>query len=83
MSIGFKSKIVLYNLREVKCRHSYTPGICYDIANFLLKRMGGTEALFCYFCFLECFNCQWVRVVGRDIKSYLELDEIVSFYSWF
>ena len=34
---------------------------------------GATEAMFFLFLLLEPFNCQWVRVVGWDRKSYLGL----------
>ena len=33
--IGFKNKIVLHCLKEVKCHHGYASGVSYLVFNFL------------------------------------------------
>ena len=49
----------------------------YDIVNFLLKTdevgkggmgVGVQKVLFCYYCFLGCSNCWWVRCGGFGQK---------------
>ena len=59
-----------------------------DIRNFVLKTNGVREggmgvgvqkALFCYFCFLRCSNCWWVKCGGVGRKSYLGQTKITCF----